>query len=180
MGRKKLKDGEAVIIKKYANRRLYDTERSSYVTLDDLCEMVKEDRIFVVKEAKGDKDITRSVLTQILLDQDAKGKNLLPVGFLRNLIKFYDDGLEKVVSHYLDTTFEFFVRNQHRVREQLNKSIETVNQRLPHVISTTSTVVEEIQRKNAELFEKAMDVVKSMRANDHKGSENEKNEQTKL
>jgi len=168
MGRRKLEKGEAVTIKKYANRRLYDTQKSSYVTLDDLCLMVKEDIDFIVREAKTDKDITRSVLTQILLDQDSKNKNILPIGFLRNLIKFYDDGLEKVVSHYLDNTFEFFVRNQHRVREQLNKSLNTVNEKMPHVISTTSSVMEDLQRKNAELFEKAMDMVKTLRANDHK------------
>ncbi len=168
MGRIKREDGAPVIVKKYANRRLYDTERSSYVTLDDLCEMVKEDRLFVVKEAKGKKDITRSILTQILLEQDSKGKNLLPVSFLRNLIKFYDDGLEKVVSRYLDTTFDFFVRNQHRIREQVGKSIDGVNKNLPHVVSNTSSVIEDLHRKNIELFERAMDIVKSRRTSDQK------------
>ena len=166
MGRQRLKAGEPVIVKKYANRRLYDTERSTYVTLDDLCEMVKEDRLFVVVEAKTEKDITRSILTQILLEQDAKGKNIMPIGFLRNLIKFYDDGLEKVAARYLDTTLEFFVRNQNRLRKQLSKSIDTVNQNMPHVIEKTSTVLEEIQRKNAEYYERAVEAIRVLRNKD--------------
>ncbi|MEM7680139.1 MAG: polyhydroxyalkanoate synthesis repressor PhaR, partial [Pseudomonadota bacterium] len=152
--------------KKYANRRLYDTERSTYVTLDDLCEMVKEDRIFNVIEAKTEKDITRSILTQILLEQDAKGKNIMPIGFLRNLIKFYDDGLEKVAARYLDTTMEFFVRNQARLRDQLGKSMNTVNQNMPHMIEKTSTVLEDLQRKNVELFERAVETIRALRKKD--------------
>ena len=166
MGRKRLKAGEPVIIKKYANRRLYDTERSTYVTLDDLCDMVKEDRIFIVTEAKTEKDITRSILTQILLEQDAKGKNIMPVAFLRNLIKFYDDGLEKVAARYLDTTLEFFVRNQSRLREQLNKSLTSVNQNMPHMIEKTSTVLDDLQRKNAEFYERAVDTIRTLRKKD--------------
>lgn len=168
MGRTRLKEGEPVIVKKYANRRLYDTERSTYVTLDDLCDMVKEDRVFNVLEAQTDKDITRSILTQILLEQDAQGKNLMPVPFLRNLIKFYDDGLAGVASKYLETTFDFFVRNQNALRSQLNKSVDGVNQNLPQVLSTTSSVLEEIQRRNAELFERAVDLIRSFRAQDGK------------
>lgn len=166
MGRVRLKAGEPVIIKKYANRRLYDTERSTYVTLDDLCEMVKEDRIFNVIEAKTENDITRSILTQILLEQDAKGKNIMPIAFLRNLIKFYDDGLEKVAARYLDNTMEFFVRNQARLRDQLSKSIDTVNQNMPHVIEKTSTVLEEIQRKNLEIYERAVETIRALRKQD--------------
>ena len=89
MARAKRGQDEPTLIKKYANRRLYDTGRSSYVTLEDLCEMVKEGHDFVVQDAKSGEDLTRSVLTQIIVDQEANGEeNLLPIGFLKNLIGF--------------------------------------------------------------------------------------------
>jgi len=134
--------------------------------------MVKEDRIFHVIEAKTENDITRSILTQILLEQDAKGKNIMPIAFLRNLIKFYDDGLEKVAARYLDTTMEFFVRNQARLREQLGKSIDTVNQNMPHMIEKTSNVLEDIQRKNVELYERAVETIRALRKQDQSLSGN--------
>ena len=129
MGRTRKEEGEPTIIKKYANRRLYDTGRSSYVTLDDLCEMVKEGHDFVVLDAKTEEDITRSVLTQIIVDQESKsesegGQNLLPTSFLRKLIGFYGDNVQALVPNYLDTTLDLFVKNQERMREQINKSFE--------------------------------------------------------
>ena len=86
MAKKKLDPDEPVVIKKYANRRLYNTATSSYVTLDDLCHMVQEKQDFVVYDAKSGEDITRSVLTQIIVEEESKGHNLLPIGFLRQLI----------------------------------------------------------------------------------------------
>ncbi len=91
-----------VIIKKYANRRLYNTQTSSYVTLDHLCEMVKEGTEFEVHDARTGDDITRSVLTQIIFEEEAKGQNLLPIRFLRQLIRFYGDSLQAFVPGYLD------------------------------------------------------------------------------
>ena len=87
---------DAIVIKKYANRRLYNTATSSYVTLDTLCSMVKDGQIFVVQDAKTGEDITRSVLTQIIFEEESKGQNLLPISFLRQLIGFYGDSLQKI------------------------------------------------------------------------------------
>lgn len=112
------------VIKKYANRRLYDTGRSSYVTLDDLCQMIKEGYDFVVYDAKSGEDLTRGVLTQIIVEQEAKSgsNNLLPTNFLRQLIGFYGDNMSPLVPNYLEEAFGAFTRNQEQMREQLNKS----------------------------------------------------------
>ncbi|NOX96331.1 MAG: polyhydroxyalkanoate synthesis repressor PhaR, partial [Alphaproteobacteria bacterium] len=101
-GRKNGADGEPTIIKKYANRRLYNTATSSYVTLDYLAEMVKNGEDFVVYDAKSGEDITHSVLTQIIFEEESKGQNLLPIQFLRQLIKFYGDSLQSFVPSYLE------------------------------------------------------------------------------
>src|SRR5690349_17824188 len=93
---------EPVIIKKYANRRLYNTATSSYVTLDDLAGMVRQSQDFIVYDAKTNEDITRSVLTQIIVEEEAKGTNLLPVSFLRQLIALYGDSLQALVPKYLE------------------------------------------------------------------------------
>jgi polyhydroxyalkanoate synthesis repressor PhaR len=107
-------------IKKYANRRLYNTATSSYVTLDHLCQMVKEGTDFVVHDAKTGDDITRSVLTQIIVEEEGKGgQNLLPVGFLRQLISFYGDNLQSVVPRYLDYSMKMFATNQDQMRDYL-------------------------------------------------------------
>ncbi|MCB1532517.1 MAG: polyhydroxyalkanoate synthesis repressor PhaR [Alphaproteobacteria bacterium] len=155
MTKAKNKQGEPTIIKKYANRRLYDTGRSSYVTLEDLCEMVKEGHDFVVKDAKSGEDITRSVLTQIILDQESKGEdNLLPISFLRNLISFYGDSVQQVVPNYLETTLNMFVENQERVRAQINKSFEGMN--MQGSIPGMPSSLEELNRQNMEMFERTM------------------------
>ncbi|HYE01037.1 MAG TPA: polyhydroxyalkanoate synthesis repressor PhaR, partial [Alphaproteobacteria bacterium] len=91
-----------ITIKKYANRRLYNTATSSYVTLDHLAQMVKDGADFVVYDAKSGEDITRSVLTQIIVEEESKGQNLLPIGFLRQLISFYGDNMQWLVPRYLD------------------------------------------------------------------------------
>jgi polyhydroxyalkanoate synthesis repressor PhaR len=108
--------GGPVIVKKYANRRLYNTQSSSYVTLDDLCQMVKEGVEFVVRDAKTGEDITRSVLTQIIVEEEAKGQNLLPIGFLRRLIAFYGDNLQGMLAQYLDFAMRGFSQNQDEMR----------------------------------------------------------------
>ena len=119
MAKARSDDGEPVVIKKYANRRLYNTATSSYVTLDDLCDMVKNGVEFVVYDARSNDDITRSVLTQIIFEQEAKGHNLLPINFLRQLIGYYDDGLHAVLPQYLEVTMETFARNQEQMRKQM-------------------------------------------------------------
>lgn len=114
--------GGAITIKKYANRRLYNTATSSYVTLDHLCQMVKDGVDFVVYDAKTGEDITRSVLTQIIVEEESKGQNLLPIGFLRQLISFYGDNLQMVVPGYLESSMTAFAQNQERMRSYMQEA----------------------------------------------------------
>lgn len=114
---------EPVVIKKYANRRLYNTKTSSYVTLDHLCQMVKDGTDFVVHDAKSGADITHSVLTQIIVGEEGKGHYLLPVNFLRHLISFYGDNLQYVVPGYLDFTMKNFCSNKERLRKNLKDAL---------------------------------------------------------
>ena len=111
---------DAVIIKKYANRRLYDTAGSSYVTLDDLCRMVREGVDFVVRDARSGDDITHQVLTQIIVEQEAKGQNLLPPAFLRQMIRLYGDSLQAFVPRYLDLAMETLARNRGDIRARMD------------------------------------------------------------
>lgn len=137
-----------IVIKKYANRRLYDTGRSSYVTLDDLCQMVKEGYDFVVYDAKSGEDLTRSVLAQIILEQEGKGDSqLLPTNFLRQLISFYGDNMSPLVPNYLEQSFSTFIQNQEQFREQFNKSFGGI---------FPANAFEEISKQNMAMFENAM------------------------
>jgi len=167
MARTKAKDGEPTIIKKYANRRLYDTGRSSYVTLDDLREMVQDNIDFKVVDAKSGKDITRSVLAQIIAEQEStEGDNLLPLNFMKSLIAFYGDNLQSAVPGYLENTFDIFVKNQEELRAQFSKSFEGMEQmngmnNMPNMQdlfknAPMPTALEELNRKNIEMFEKTM------------------------
>ncbi len=113
-----------VTIKKYANRRLYNTATSSYVTLDDLCEMVKEGIEFQVFDAKSGEEITRPVLTQIIVEEESKGQNLLPIGFLRQLISFYGDSLQGLVPKYLEHSMSSFAQNQEQMRGYLTNALD--------------------------------------------------------
>ncbi len=136
------------VIKKYANRRLYDTGRSSYVTLDDLCQMVKEGYDFVVYDAKSGEDLTRSVLTQIIVEQESKGEqNLLPTNFLRQLIGFYGDNMGKFVPNYLEQAFNDFTQKQDQFRDQLNKSFGGI---------FPMGSFEEMSKQNMAMFEQTM------------------------
>jgi polyhydroxyalkanoate synthesis repressor PhaR len=108
-----------VVVKKYANRRLYNTESSSYVTLEDLAAMVRQGRDFVVYDAKSGDDITRGVLTQIIVEEEAKGSHLLPESFLRQLIGFYGDNLQTLVPRYLESTMSAFARQQEQMRQTM-------------------------------------------------------------
>jgi polyhydroxyalkanoate synthesis repressor PhaR len=134
--------GKVVIIKKYANRRLYDTESSSYITLDRLAEMVRQKREFKVVDAKSGDDITHSVLTQIVMDEEAGGTNMLPVNFLRQLIGMYGDGMHAMVPQYLEASLEAFQRNQTQFRDALAGAF-------------TGGPLAEIARRNMELFQGA-------------------------
>lgn len=148
MATTKRKSDEPTVIKKYANRRLYDTGRSSYVTLEDLCEMVQEGHDFVVYDAKTGEDLTRSVLTQIIVDQESnETQSLLPIGFLRQLIGFYGDNLSPLIPNYLEHTIQTFAKNQEELRQQINKSIEGMFP-VPNL--------EEINKQNMAMFENAM------------------------
>jgi polyhydroxyalkanoate synthesis repressor PhaR len=109
-------DAAPIIIKKYANRRLYDTESSSYITLDHLSQMTRAGREFKVVDAKSGDDITHSVLTQIIVEEENRGTTLLPVSFLRQLISMYGDQMQAMVPHYLEASMEAFRRNQEQVR----------------------------------------------------------------
>ena len=110
---------DKVIIKKYANRRLYNTRSSAYVTLEHLSEMVKDGTDFVVYDAKTGEDITRSVLTQIIFDEESRGQNLLPIQFLRQLIRFYGDSMQAFLPSYLELSLDSFTRQQERMRGQV-------------------------------------------------------------
>lgn len=144
----KTRSDKPVVIKKYANRRLYNTATSSYVTLDHLCQMVKDEVDFVVYDAKTGEDITRSVLTQIIVEEEAKGTNLLPISFLRQLISFYGDNMQTVVPAYLEQMMSAFAANQERMREQMQ---ETMSGMFPF-----SGNLQELGRQNAALMESAM------------------------
>ena len=113
------KGGDRVVIKKYANRRLYNTASSSYVTLEHLSEMVKDGVDFVVFDAKTNEDITRSVLTQIIFEEESRGQNLLPIQFLRQLIRFYGDQMQSFVPSYLEMSLEAFARQQETMQKQM-------------------------------------------------------------
>lgn len=138
-------EGAPVTIKKYANRRLYNTATSSYVTLDHLAAMVKEGQEFVVYDAKTGEDITRSVLTQIIFEEEGKGQNLLPIRFLRQLIRFYGDSLQAVIPNYLEMSMESFSRNQEQYRKYLTDAFGEPFRQL-----------EEMGRQNVAMFQQAM------------------------
>jgi polyhydroxyalkanoate synthesis repressor PhaR len=119
MPKAKKPDDNIVTIKKYANRRLYNTDTSSYVTLDHLATMVKDGTEFQVFDAKTGEEITKSVLTQIIFEEESKGQNLLPINFLRHLIQFYGDSMQVFVPSYLEMSIESFAKNQEEMRKRL-------------------------------------------------------------
>src|SRR5580700_2337741 len=135
-----------VVVKKYANRRLYNTAASSYVTLDDLAQMIKEGGDFVVYDAKTGEDITRSVLTQIIVEQEQKGQNLLPISFLRQLIGFYGDSMQFLVPGYLEQAMVSFAQNQNQMRDSLRATFGLF----------PFGQFEEMGKQNMALFEQAL------------------------
>ncbi len=141
------KDKAPTTIKKYANRRLYNTGTSTYVTLEDLADMLKRDEDFVVVDAKTGEDITRSVLTQIIFEQENKGQNLLPITFLRQLIRFYGDSIQNLIPTYLDFSIDSLVRDQDKLRKQMAGAFGS---------NAALDVIGDQVRRNTEMFEQAM------------------------
>lgn len=138
----------AITIKKYANRRLYNTATSSYVTLDHLCQMVKDGVEFAVFDAKTGEDITRSVLTQIIVEEEAKGDNLLPIGFLRQIIGFYGDSMQKfLLPQYLELMMQAFEKNRSEIQRHMTETFGSV---FPF------GQMEEMGKQNLAMFEQAM------------------------
>src|SRR6267142_1785329 len=137
---------EPVTIKKYANRRLYNTGTSTYVTLEDLAAMVKAGEDFIVHDAKTGEDITRQVLAQIIFEQENKeGQSLLPIAFLRQLIRFYGDSMQMLVPRYLEVSIDSLTREQEKMRTQMAQAFGVGN----------FGVMEEHVRRNMEMFERA-------------------------
>jgi len=144
------------IIKKYANRRLYNTGTSTYVTLEDLAEMVKKGEEFSVQDAKTGEDITHSVLTQIIFELENKdGQNMLPIPFLRQLIAFYGDQMQMIVPSYLEQTMAAFTREQERMREQLASAFGKSPAELMRMDFPVKLIEEQV-RRNTEMFNQAM------------------------
>ena len=144
------KSDEPITIKKYANRRLYNTGTSTYVTLEDLATMVKAGENFVVFDAKTSEDITRSVLAQIIFEQENKeGQNLLPINFLRQLIRFYGDSMQMMVPRYLEVSLESFTKEQEKMRQQMAQAFGV------GIGCSPFGSMEEQVRRNMEMFEKA-------------------------
>ncbi|GAB4519717.1 MAG: polyhydroxyalkanoate synthesis repressor PhaR [Amphiplicatus sp.] len=147
-------EGDApVVVKKYANRRLYNTATSSYVTLDYLADMVKNGQEFVVYDAKTGENITRSVLTQIIVEEESKGQNLLPIQFLRQLIQFYGDSLQSFLPSYLEMSMDAFARNQEKLRAQMREAFGQ---------APGYRMFEETARQNMAMFEQAMKMFSPM------------------
>ena len=160
------KSEEPVTIKKYANRRLYNTGTSSYVTLEDLAAMVKKGEDFVVYDAKTSEDITRSVLTQIIFEQENKegGQNLLPITFLRQLIRFYGDSMQMLVPRYLEVSIDSLTREQEKFRNQMAQAFG---------VGGFGSLEEQV-RRNMEMFERAFAMFAPFARRDTPGGEADK------
>jgi len=139
-----------VVVKKYANRRLYNTESSSYITLDNLAEMVRLGRDFVVYDAKTGEDITRGVLTQIIVEEEGKGRALLPTAFLRQLIGFYGDQMQSMVPRFLEQAMGALAEQQEQMRAAMQKTMGSIGTMFPF------GNMEEVSRQNMAMMERAL------------------------
>ena len=144
---------EIVVIKKYANRRLYNTETSTYVTLDDLSEMVKEGRDFEVVDAKAGTDITRQVLTQIIFEEETNGTALMPISFLRQMIRFYGDSLQGMVPSYLEASMDMFNQNRDKMQGNVDQLMGALT---PFNMGVKG--IEAMQKKNIDMFSNAFNM----------------------
>jgi len=166
------KSKEAVTIKKYANRRLYNTGTSSYVTLEDLATMVKDGDDFVVFDAKSGDDITRSVLAQIIFEQEGKvGQSMLPITFLRQLIRFYGDSMQALVPSYLEFSIDRLTKDQDSFREQMAKAFTT-----PGFGPKSFGSLEEATRNNMAMFTQALTMFNPFAATGESGREEARRE----
>lgn len=148
MAGKNDQENKPIVIKKYANRRLYNTATSSYVTLDHLCQMVKDGVDFVVYDAKSGDDITRAVLTQIIVEEEGKGDNLLPISFLRQIISFYGDNMQRMLlPRYLEHSMDVFSENRDRMQAYMK---EAMGGMFPF------GSLEDLGKQNMAIFEQAM------------------------
>ena len=150
---------EPVVIKKYANRRLYNTGTSTYVTLEDLAEMVKKGEDFTVQDAKSGDDITHPVLTQIIFElENRNGQNMLPIPFLRQLIAFYGDQMQMIVPSFLEQSMIAFAKEQERFRDQMKKAMGNTPIDMMNMSNVTGPMkaLEEQTRRNMEMFQNAM------------------------
>ena len=155
------KKTDPIVIKKYANRRLYNTGTSAYVTLEDLASMVKSGDDFVVQDAKSGEDLTRSVLTQIIFEQEGKdGQSLLPISFLRQLIGYYGNSMQSMVPSYLEFSMDSFAKQQGEMQEKMAKMMGgsgLPNMTLPGMgKGVDMSAIEEQVQQNTEMFQKAM------------------------
>ena len=148
----KTKDGDVVVIKKYANRRLYNTSTSTYVTLEDLAKMVRDNIDFVVFDAKTNEELTRQILTQIIFEEESRGQALLPVQFLRQLIGFYGGQMEGVLPSYLEMSLENFSRQQEQFRDQMTKAFAGT----PASGLMSAGFMEAAAKQNMAMFQNAM------------------------
>lgn len=152
---------QPIVVKKYANRRLYDTETSSYITLEDMCKYVKAGKDFVVVDAKTEQDLTRQVLTQIILEREINGSSLLPAEFLRSVIRFYDDKMQNVLQQYLNASMQTFIKNQDQVREQFRSAVTASTRAAASAAQSASSAsspfsqFEEMTKNNVAFMEKA-------------------------
>lgn len=152
MGRTRRNPDEPILIKKYANRRLYDTSRSAYITLDDLCEMVRDKLDFVVQDAKTGEDLTQAVLTQVIVEKEGNGETLLPTSFLKQLIGYYGDQMNTMMlPNYLQTMMDSFVQNQEKMREQMS------SMNFPVMTSNPMEFFEELKKQQEKVLEQTME-----------------------
>lgn len=140
--------GKPIIIKKYANRRLYNTQTSSYITLHDVFDMIKKDEEFEVVDAKTGEDLTHQVLTQLIFENNRAGE-LMPANFLKQLITFYDDSLQSLVPHYLEASMDIFTKNKENMTQ---KTEEMMKKMTPF----SNPLWENIQKQNMEMLQKSM------------------------
>ncbi len=142
---------ESIIIKKYSNRRLYNTQTSIYITLDDVRDMVREEVDFEVRDAKTSEDLTRQILAQIIFEQELNGTHsMLPASFLRKMINMYDHNMRDVFPHYLDGSMEAFMANQERISEQFTHLLEEYNP------VNKMEQMQEMTQKNMEIMRETM------------------------
>lgn len=161
---------DRVVIKKYANRRLYNTQTSMYITLEDVSKMVKEGAEFEVLDAKSGEDLTRQILTQIIVEQELTGQNVLSVGFLKRIINLYDDNLREFVPHYLEQSIEGFVENQEKIRQYMDQTWQQYN---------PINQLEEIGRQNMEIITQTMKMFNPFEAYFQQQQEDEKKKESK-